>query len=224
MWAFLLLQLEFIGRLILAGICGGLIGYERKNRLKEAGIRTHLIVALASALMMIISKYGFNDVIQTYHIDLDPSRVAAGIVTGVGFLGAGMIFVRRQAISGLTTAAGIWATVGVGMAIGGGLYIIGVAATIIIIIIQVLLHRNLRWLKIPSAEQIVVEIKDSRDAISYLQNKLKGNQIEILHFKAEKIDQGFLEVELHVKFPPSFQSGDLIDLFSDSSLIRSIEM
>ncbi len=224
MWAFLLLQLEFIGRLILAGICGGLIGYERKNRLKEAGIRTHLIVALASALMMIISKYGFDDVIQTYHIDLDPSRVAAGIVTGVGFLGAGMIFVRRQAISGLTTAAGIWATVGVGMAIGGGLYIIGVAATIIIIIIQVLLHRNLRWLKIPSAEQIVVEIKDSRDAISYLQNKLKGNQIEILHFKAEKIDQGFLEVELHVKFPPSFQSGDLIDLFSDSSLIRSIEM
>ena len=224
MWAFLLLQLEFIGRLILAGICGGLIGYERKNRLKEAGIRTHLIVALASALMMIISKYGFDDVIQTYHIDLDPSRVAAGIVTGVGFLGAGMIFVRRQAISGLTTAAGIWATVGVGMAIGGGLYIIGVAATIIIIIIQVLLHRNLRWLKIPSAEQIVVEIKDSRDAISYLQNKLKGNQIEILHFKAEKIDQGFLEVELHVKFPPSFQSGDLIDLFGDSSLIRSIEM
>ena len=112
----------------------------------------------------------------------------------------------------------------IGMAIGGGLYIIGVAATIIIIIIQVLLHRNLRWLKIPSAEQIVVEIKDSRDAISYLQNKLKGNQIEILHFKAEKIDQGFLEVELHVKFPPSFQSGDLIDLFSDSSLIRSIEM
>ena len=224
MWAFLLLQLEFIGRLILAGICGGLIGYERKNRLKEAGIRTHLIVALASALMMIISKYGFDDVIQTYHIDLDPSRVAAGIVTGVGFLGAGMIFVRRQAISGLTTAAGIWATVGVGMAIGGGLYIIGVAATIIIIIIQVLLHRNLRWLKIPSAEQIVVEIKDSRDAISYLQNKLKGNQIEILHFKAEKIDQVFLEVELHVKFPPSFQSGDLIDLFSDSSLIRSIEM
>lgn len=224
MWAFLLLQLEFIGRLILAGICGGLIGYERKNRLKEAGIRTHLIVALASALMMIISKYGFDDVIQTYHIDLDPSRVAAGIVTGVGFLGAGMIFVRRQAISGLTTAAGIWATVGVGMAIGGGLYIIGVAATIIIIIIQILLHRNLRWLKIPSAEQIVVEIKDSRDAVSYLQNKLKGNQIEILHFKAEKIDQGFLEVELHVKFPPSFQSGDLIDLFSDSSLIRSIEM
>lgn len=224
MWAFLLLQLEFIGRLILAGICGGLIGYERKNRLKEAGIRTHLIVALASALMMIISKYGFDDVIQTYHIGLDPSRVAAGIVTGVGFLGAGMIFVRRQAISGLTTAAGIWATVGVGMAIGGGLYIIGVAATIIIIIIQVLLHRNLRWLKIPSAEQIVVEIKDSRDAISYLQNKLKGNQIEILHFKAEKIDQGFLEVELHVKFPPSFQSGDLIDLFGDSSLIRSIEM
>ena len=224
MWSYLLLQLEFIGRLILAGICGGLIGYERKNRLKEAGIRTHLIVALASALMMIISKYGFNDILSASHIGLDPSRVAAGIVTGVGFLGAGMIFVRRQAISGLTTAAGIWATVGVGMAIGGGLYIIGIAATVIIIIIQILLHRNLHWLKIPVAEQIVIEMKDSREAISYLQDKLKQNHIELLHIKAEKLEQGYLDVELYVKFPAAYSPSDLIDLFSDSTLIRSIEI
>lgn len=224
MWAFLLLQLEFIGRLILAGICGGLIGYERKNRLKEAGIRTHLIVALASALMMIISKYGFDDILKAELIRLDPSRVASSIITGVSFLGAGIIFVRKQSISGLTTAAGIWATSGVGMAIGSGLYIIGIAATIIIIIIQVLLHRNLHWLKIPVAEQIVFELKDSREAVAFLKEKLVENNVEIIHIKTEKIDQDYIDVELYVKFPAAFKPTDMIELFSDSSLIRSIEI
>ena len=98
-------ELEFFFRILIAGICGGLIGYERNNRLKEAGIRTHLIVALAAALIMVVSKYGFSDVTTLKGVALDPSRIAAQIVTGVGFLGAGMIFVRNQTISGLTTAA-----------------------------------------------------------------------------------------------------------------------
>ena len=115
-------ELEFFFRILIAGICGGLIGYERNNRLKEAGIRTHLIVALAAALIMVVSKYGFSDVTTLKGVALDPSRIAAQIVTGVGFLGAGMIFVRNQTISGLTTAAGVWATAGIGMTIGAGLY------------------------------------------------------------------------------------------------------
>ncbi|MFQ9490102.1 MAG: MgtC/SapB family protein [Bilophila wadsworthia] len=112
-------ELEFFFRILIAGICGGLIGYERNNRLKEAGIRTHLIVALAAALIMVVSKYGFSDVTTLKGVALDPSRIAAQIVTGVGFLGAGMIFVRNQTISGLTTA-GVWATAGIGMTIGAG--------------------------------------------------------------------------------------------------------
>lgn len=88
-------ELEFFFRILIAGICGGLIGYERNNRLKEAGIRTHLIVALAAALIMVVSKYGFSDVTTLKGVALDPSRIAAQIVTGVGFLGAGMIFVRN---------------------------------------------------------------------------------------------------------------------------------
>lgn len=126
-------ELEFFFRILIAGICGGLIGYERNNRLKEAGIRTHLIVALAAALIMVVSKYGFSDVTTLKGVALDPSRIAAQIVTGVGFLGAGMIFVRNQTISGLTTAAGVWATAGIGMTIGAGLYFLGVAATLLIV-------------------------------------------------------------------------------------------
>ena len=122
-------------RIIIAGICGVLIGYERRNRGKEAGIRTHAIVALASALIMVISLYGGN-------ANYDSSRIAAQIVSGVGFLGAGMIFVHKRMITGLTTAAGVWATAGIGMAIGAGMYILGISAAFIIVLFQVILHKN----------------------------------------------------------------------------------
>ena len=125
----LLQEFEFLGRLFLAGLCGAFIGYERANRRKEAGIRTHLVVSMGSALFMIVSKYGFADMLSLQGVALDPSRIAAQIVTGVGFLGAGMIFVRGQNISGLTTAAGIWATAGIGLAAGAHMYIVAGAAT-----------------------------------------------------------------------------------------------
>lgn len=103
------IQMLYLARILLAGCCGALIGYERKNRQKEAGIRTHFIVAVGSSLLMILSKYGFFDMA----VQGDGSRIAAQVVSGVGFLGAGMIMIRRHNISGLTTAAGIWATSGV---------------------------------------------------------------------------------------------------------------
>ena len=109
-------NLELLLRILLGGFMGAIIGHERKSRDKSAGMRTHAIVGLGAALIMIVSKYGFGDV-----PDFDASRVAAQIVSGVGFLGAGIIFVRNNAtVSGLTTAAGIWTTVGVGMALGAG--------------------------------------------------------------------------------------------------------
>ena len=144
--------LYFIVRIIIAGLCGCLIGYERKVRSKGAGIRTHCVVACAAALMMIISKYAFYDVAMQgmmlgADVRLDPSRVASTIVSGVGFLGAGTIFVNKNKISGLTTAAGIWATSGVGMAIGSGMYVVGIAATVIIVVSQIFLHMDFKFLQ-----------------------------------------------------------------------------
>lgn len=141
--------LECIGRILLAGICGMLVGIERKNRSKEAGIRTHFVVACGAALIMIISKYAFFDLItdpafRGADVRLDPSRVASTIASGIGFLGAGMIFVHRNTVKGLTTAAGIWTTSGIGMAIGAGMYVIGISVTFIILIAQILLHINFR--------------------------------------------------------------------------------
>lgn len=120
--------------ILVAALLGFAIGYERKMRFKEAGIRTHTIVCIGSALMTIVSKYGFGGE------EADAARVAAQIVTGIGFLGAGIIVYRRHEIHGLTTAAGVWATAGVGMAAGAELYLIAVGATLIIIAVQCLFH------------------------------------------------------------------------------------
>ena len=144
-------HINLIFRILVSCFCGIAIGFERKNRAKEAGVRTHCIVACASALMMIISKYGFYDLLQSAvsegaDVRLDPSRLAQGIVTGVGFLGAGMIYIQRGSIRGLTTASGIWATCGIGMAIGSGMYIIGLSTTVIVLLIQFVLHQKTRFM------------------------------------------------------------------------------
>jgi putative Mg2+ transporter-C (MgtC) family protein len=223
MLAYILSQLEFLLRLVVAGVCGCLIGYERKNRLKEAGVRTHMIVALGAALIMIVSKYGFIDVLQTNGNVLDPSRIAAQIVSGIGFLGAGMIFVRKQAISGLTTAAGVWATAGIGMAIGAQLYFIGIAATILVLFIQVILHKNYRWFHLPVTEQLNIVFNENNDAITYIQEKFAAAKIEIINLKAEKLGNGFLEMELYVKLPQNYDVAGLMNLFKDNPHVKSIE-
>lgn len=135
-------QLEFLGRIALATICGMFIGWERERRLKSAGLRTHMLVALASSLMMIVSKYAFMDVVYLQSVQVDASRVAAGVVQAIGFLGAGVIFVKKDNVVGVTTAAGLWAMVGIGLTIGAGLYVLGIAATFLIILIQLIVHRG----------------------------------------------------------------------------------
>lgn len=128
------LFLDFALRLFVAGAMGVLIGLEREYRAKEAGYRTHFLVALGSALMMIVSQYGFTEVLKTDLIRVDPSRIAAQVVSGIGFIGAGTIILQKQIVRGLTAAAGIWATSGIGLAVGAGMYAIGIAATLLVLL------------------------------------------------------------------------------------------
>lgn len=127
-------NLELIARLVIAALLGGVIGIERERMSWAAGLRTHMLVCVGSTLIMIVSAYGFADVLRS-GVVLDPSRMAAQVVSGIGFLGAGAILARGEVIRGLTTAASVWAVAGIGLAVGGGLYTAAIAATIIILII-----------------------------------------------------------------------------------------
>lgn len=128
------LHYDFMLRLLIAGAMGVCIGVEREYRAKEAGYRTHFLVALGSALLMIVSQYGFSDVLAADLVRLDPSRIAAQVVSGISFIGAGTIILQKQIVRGLTTAAGVWATSGIGLAIGAGMYGVGIAATVLVLL------------------------------------------------------------------------------------------
>ena len=128
-------DLEMLIRLGTAAALGSLIGFERERLLWAAGIRTHMLVCVGSCLIMIVSQYGFAHVLTQQNVVLDPSRVAAQVVSGIGFLGAGAILARGEIVKGLTTAASIWTVAAVGLAVGGGLYLAASASTVIILII-----------------------------------------------------------------------------------------
>ncbi|MBQ3053950.1 MAG: MgtC/SapB family protein [Clostridia bacterium] len=209
-------DIQYILRILVACICGFAIGYERKNRAKGAGVRTHLIVAAASALMMIISKYGFTDIASVPGIkEADPSRLASQIVTGVGFLGAGMIFIQKQIVTGLTTAAGIWATSGIGMALGAGMYSIGIAFTVIIILSQLILHTQVSWLQNTKLETLYIYGVDEKDFQKTAVNKLDMHGIKVGKINVNKDAQtGKKDYYISMEVNPKVSEDDIIDLFS----------
>ena len=149
--------LELVFCMLLALIFGFAIGFERKMRFKEAGIRTHTIVCLGSCIYMLISIYAFPLVGEK----ADAARVAAQIVPGIGFIGAGIIFYRKKVVHGLTTAAGIWVTAAVGMATGAGWYVLSLIATVFIILIQCIMHTRLKFFHSHHFVQVNVVFKDN---------------------------------------------------------------
>lgn len=127
------IEWNFIVRILIAGLLGGLIGFERELRAKEAGVRTHFIVALGSALFMIISQYAFSG-------RFDAARVAAQVVSGIGFIGAGVIIFQKNVVRGVTTAAGLWVAAAVGLACGAGMYPVAIAAAVLTIVCLETVH------------------------------------------------------------------------------------
>lgn len=211
-------QINLIFRMIVACVCGILIGYERKNRAKEAGIRTHCIVACASAMMMIISKYGFEDLIQGVVIPgadvrLDPSRMAQGIVTGVGFLGSGMIYYQRGSTKGLTTAAGVWATSGIGMALGAGMYIIGISSTLLVLATQFLLHTKNRFLISHKSKTLKIYHVTQSNFQSYVVGVLEEMNISVSDVSITKNENNEFDYSFYLEMPDKVNEEELIGKF-----------
>ncbi len=187
-------QLPWILRLVIASLCGALIGYERAIQRKSAGVRTHIVVAFSSALFMILSKYGFADLMKISGMEYDASRIAAQIVSGISFIGAGTILVKKSQISGLTTAAGVWATAAIGMAIGSGLYFLGIIATAILFIVQMIFHDDTIINKIIMHIRFNIQIEavNKHGILKTIENELSTNHVEnvsvkILYVSDEKI-------------------------------------
>ena len=148
-----------LGELTLAFALSALVGVERELRQKSAGLRTYTLVGVSAALFMLISKYGFVDVLASGRIVLDPSRVAAQVVSGIGFIGGGVIFMRRDVVRGLTTAASIWLTAALGMACGAGLPVLAVATTIGHFVIMFVFPKLVR--RLPRSQRVATEIRIS---------------------------------------------------------------
>jgi putative Mg2+ transporter-C (MgtC) family protein len=128
-------NLEILSRLLMAALLGSVIGFERERLNWAAGLRTHMLVCVGASLMMMVSAFGFADALTQKNVVLDPSRVAAQVVSGIGFLGAGSILLRGEVVRGLTTAASLWSVAGIGLAVGGGMYTAAFGATVIILVI-----------------------------------------------------------------------------------------
>ena len=203
---FSLLQvLDFCGRLLLACALGALIGLERSKRFKEAGIRTHIIVCCGAALMMLVSKYGFADLTNaagdTFNgtRGADPARVAAQVVSGISFLGAGVIFKNGGTIKGLTTAAMLWFTAGVGLAVGCGMIWIAILSTIIVFLVQVILHRHAVGADAYSGNRLQFTVKNGHDFNAALTEQLKKWDAQITDSKVNRRRDGTTEYELTVR-------------------------
>ena len=191
-------QMEYFLRIILAMVCGGVIGFEREHRVKSAGLKTHMIVSMGAAVMMVTSKYGFLDLLAV-NVSYDASRVAASIVSAIGFLGAGVIFTKGFKVTGVTTAAGLWTTVGIGMMMGAGLYYIAGAVTILVLMIQMFFrHVHLRIRN--AVTNILLTAEGTREELEELRDTLKRREGTVIHtkFSALPDDPERLEMELTV--------------------------
>lgn len=222
-------ELPYLLNIVLAVLLSLVIGVEREYNQKQAGVRTHTLVGLGSALFMVVSKYGFYDVLGQPGIGLDPSRIAAQIVSGVGFLGAGLIFVRRDVVRGLTTAASIWLVAAVGMAAGAGMYLI--APGVVLVYLLVALGIKPLTQRMPHAKgtrhSIRLRYRDGhgllRDIIAAVAaHGMKVSNLQIL--KSEEIEVGavarvedagrFQEIVLGVDGSPNAVDNLLIALSS----------
>ena len=211
-----IVQIEYFIRILLAGICGAIIGLERRKRFKDAGIRTHLILSIGCAVIMIVSKYAFSDV-----LDYDAARVASNIISGVGFLGAGVIFVKSGSVRGLTTAAGIWTTAAIGMAIGAGFYFLGIGVTIILVLLQLLLYRLVPALESIEVAELLIKAKRTPNILENIKAELDKNNIYISTMKVKKLEKE-LEIRFSVKVQKDHSMQGLFELLSSYDEIIEI--
>ncbi len=204
--------LSSIFRMLLALVLGFAIGFERKMRFKEAGVRTHTIVCVGSCLYMVISIFAFQKA--------DAARVAAQIVSGIGFIGAGMIFYHKEVVHGLTTAAGIWATAAIGMAVGGGLYVVAIVAAAIIILIQCIMHSRFKIFHSHHFVKFKIVYKDTTgEEVEKIKKVFDVERFNKINAKKENDD---IIYSLHISTDKIIVASEIHKILSENPSIISI--
>ncbi len=208
---------KLVVRLLLAGFAGFLLGMERGRRAKDAGVRTQTILCLTSALLMIISKYGFGELFDQ-GVQYDPARIASNIITGLTFLGAGMILYKREAFKSLTTAAGLCANVAIGMAFGGGMIVLGAVVTIMVLMVQVVMHAKM----FSSKKNIEIRAKFIIKA-GYIEEFKQRYKVEhFVHFKTIR-ENGNMIADVAFYYYNKITSEELFESMSEDKNIISFE-
>ena len=221
---------DFFLRMIIACACGACIGFERSRRFKGAGLRTHIIVCCGAALFMLVSKYGFADLAGaageaiTGNRGTDPARIAAQVVSGISFLGAGVIFKNHGMVKGLTTAAGLWVTAGIGLAVGGGLYAVGIFATVLVAVMQVLMHKFQIGADAYNAYQLQFTVTDSdlfRESLREQLNEWNANSTDT---KIEHREDGTVYYDMTVRTMKDLEIDDILSFFDHLSDVKNLNV
>ena len=221
----ILQYLEFFLRIMVACGCGAIIGMERSRRLKEAGVRTHLLVCCTAALIIVVSKYGFADLTGTEATgDLgvrgaDPARIAAQVVSGISFLCAGVIFKQGSMVKGLTTAAGLWATAGIGLALGAGMYPLGVFTTILVLVLQVFMHKLPIHNDQYHNDHIDVTVADDDEFRKALSSQIKKWQAQVIESSITHNQDGTTSYSLEVKMNSNVKQEEIFAFLEQNSNI-----
>ncbi len=210
---------DFVWRLVLAAIFGTIIGLDREYREKEAGFRTHFLVSLGSALMMIVSQYGFSEILTHDGVSLDPSRIAAQVVSGIGFIGAGTIIFNHQIVRGLTAAASLWATAGIGLTAGAGMSWLALAATILTLV--ALEGLSLVFRSLGSRRMVVVFSASDRTGVADTLDRIRTDGYMVVSYEVVPQVVGgdgiTYRVTMVVKAKPGSDNNQLLALLRENT-------
>ena len=210
---------DFVWRLVLAALFGTRIGLDREYREKEAGFRTHFLVSLGSALMMIVSQYGFSEILTHDGVSLDPSRIAAQVVSGIGFIGAGTIIFNHQIVRGLTTAASLWATAGIGLTAGAGMSWLALAATILTLV--ALEGLSLVFRSLGSRRMVVVFSASDRTGVADTLDRIRTDGYMVVSYEVVPQVVGgdgiTYRVTMVVKAKPGSDNNQLLALLRENT-------
>lgn len=210
---------DFVWRLVLAAIFGTIIGLDREYREKEAGFGTHFLVSLGSALMMIVSQYGFSEILTHDGVSLDPSRIAAQVVSGIGFIGAGTIIFNHQIVRGLTTAASLWATAGIGLTAGAGMSWLALAATILTLV--ALEGLSLVFRSLGSRRMVVVFSASDRTGVADTLDRIRTDGYMVVSYEVVPQVVGgdgiTYRVTMVVKAKPGSDNNQLLALLRENT-------